>query len=82
MHCQPKDEPNREFDERVIHYFCAEFGKPPENTSGLSMKNDISKNFMNDCMRASFSISAEYEQYNRLAKNQELSHTQVLVEAV
>ena len=72
MHCQPKDEPKREYDERAIRYFCAELGKPPENTSGLSMKNDISKNLMNDCMWASFSVSAEYEQYKRLAMNQEL----------
>ena len=82
MHCQPKDEPKRQFDERVILYSCADFGKPPENTSDLTVKNDISKILMNDCMWASFSISAEYEQYKSLAMNQELSHTQVLVEAV
>ena len=82
MHFQPKDETKREFHERVIRYVCAEFRKLPENTSRLSMDVDIWSNFMGDYTWASYSLSAEYEQYKRLAMNQDLSHTQVLLEAV
>ena len=37
---------------------------------------------MGDYTWASYSLSAEYEQYKRLAMNQDLSHTQVFLEAV